>query len=118
MLMGVWALVFAHYFMPAMMRMFSQQMNSNVTIPFPDFLNVFYTISFVFSMVTGVVGLCAGWSLLRREQHGRTLALVAAFICLISIPFGTALGAYTLVELLPSAAGLAYEQLSRTVTPA
>jgi hypothetical protein len=118
MLMGVWALVFAHYVMPEMLRMFSQQMNSNVTMPFPEFLKVFYMISFVFSMITGVVGLCAGWSLLRREQCGRTLALVAAFICLISIPFGTALAAYTLVVLLPPAAGLAYERLSRTVTPA
>jgi ABC-type glycerol-3-phosphate transport system permease component len=116
MLMGVWTLAFSHYFLPTMARIISQQTNSDATMHFFDFFSVFYTITFVYSIATGLLGLCAGWALLRREPYGRTLALVAAFICIISIPFGTALGAYTLVILLPGPTGPAYEQLSHAVT--
>jgi ABC-type glycerol-3-phosphate transport system permease component len=115
-LMGCWTLAFSHYFLPTMAHIFAQQMNSDAAIHFFDFFKVFYTITFVYSLATGVLGICAGWALLRREPHGRTLALVAAFICLISIPFGTAIGVYTLVILLPDPTGPAYEQLSRAVT--
>jgi hypothetical protein len=47
-------------------------------------------------------GFIAGWGLLQHEPWARVLALVLAFIALFTnIPFGTALGIYTMWVLLP-----------------
>jgi len=56
----------------------------------------------------------AGWGLLKLEPWGRVFALVMAFIDLLHIPLGTALGVYTLYVLLPDAAGDEYRQMSQT----
>jgi len=48
------------------------------------------------------VGFIAGWGLLQKELWARTAALVVAFIALLNVPLGTALGIYTLWVLLPS----------------
>lgn len=45
-------------------------------------------------------GILAGWGLLRRRPWARTLALVIGVLSLISVPFGTILGAITLYVLL------------------
>ena len=42
-----------------------------------------------------VLGVIAGVGLLQRQHWARMIAIVAAFLALISIPFGTALGIYT-----------------------
>jgi hypothetical protein len=110
-LMGAWSLVFSHYFLPAITQFFPQNLNQDA-LHFLGFFRIFYIYTFVYSAATGALGLWAGWALLRRERNGRMLALVAAFFSLISIPFGTALAAYTLVILLPGRSGPAYEQLS------
>jgi hypothetical protein len=41
------------------------------------------------------------------------LAIVFGIIALLKIPFGTALGIYTLWVLAPSAGGLEWQELSR-----
>jgi hypothetical protein len=52
-------------------------------------------------LVTRVgLALAAGWGLMEREPWGRVVAIVAAFVCLLKFPFGTALGIWTLVVLL------------------
>jgi len=48
----------------------------------------------------GVFGLAAGWGLLRRESWARILAMVMGCISLLNVPFGTALGIYTLWVLI------------------
>jgi hypothetical protein len=118
MLMGGWTLLFSRYFLPTMEHMFSQQVNLDPAIHLFGFLKALYGYTFAYSLATGLLGLYTGWALLRREPYGRTLALVAAFISIIGIPFGTALGAYTSVILLPEPNGPAYDQLSRAVTSA
>lgn len=50
----------------------------------------------------GVLGIVAGWGLLDRQPWSRGLALVLGFVNLIHIPFGTAVGIYTLWVLLPA----------------
>lgn len=42
----------------------------------------------------------SGWGLLKRKSWARMLALVLAFLGLLSFPFGTALGVYTIWVLL------------------
>jgi len=60
-----------------------------------------------------VLSLMAGWGLLERQPWARTLAIVLGVLHLINVPFGTALGAYTLWVLLPSESETEYGQLAR-----
>jgi hypothetical protein len=66
----------------------------------------------VWGVVVSLLGIGAGLALLRRGRAGRMIALVAAFLSLISIPFGTALGIYTLVVLLSEGANRDYARLA------
>jgi len=52
--------------------------------------------------LSGVLGLLAGWGLLSMQPWARTLAIVLGCISLLSLPFGTALGIYTLWVLAPA----------------
>lgn len=61
--------------------------------------------------IRAIVCIVAGWGLLERAQWGRILAIIAAVICLIKIPFGTALGIATLVILLGYRNSTLYDQL-------
>jgi hypothetical protein len=45
-------------------------------------------------------GIIGGWALFSGRSWGRPLVLVLGFIQLINIPFGTALGIYTIWALL------------------
>ena len=61
------------------------------------------------------LGFVAGWGLLQQEKWARTLALVLAFVSLFTnIPFGTALGVYTMWVLLPAESEREYEALTAT----
>lgn len=50
--------------------------------------------------VISIPGIIAGWGLLKRKSWARLLALVIGFLNLMSIPFGTLLGGYTIWALL------------------
>jgi len=56
----------------------------------------------VLSFACGLIGILAGLALLANQGTARMLAVVAAFLSVSEIPFGTTLGIYTLVVLLPS----------------
>ena len=70
-------------------------------------------IHFAWTMVFVRAGLAfaAGWGLMERAPWGRVVAIVAAFLNLIKIPFGTALGIWTLVMLLGYRNTTLYDQL-------
>jgi hypothetical protein len=58
------------------------------------------------------LGFVAGWGLLQHEGWARILALVLAFVSLFTnIPFGTALGVYTMWVLLPTESEREYDAL-------
>ena len=63
-------------------------------------------------LIRGAIGVAAGIGLLQRAPWARTLALVMAFLSLISFPFGTALGIYTIWVLLSSGAQEEYNRLT------
>ncbi|HUY15734.1 MAG TPA: zinc ribbon domain-containing protein [Terriglobia bacterium] len=65
------------------------------------------------AMVSAVVGLVVGWALLQREPWGRVFAIIMAIIILPRIPFGTALGIYTLWVLVPADSEAEYRQITR-----
>jgi hypothetical protein len=62
-------------------------------------------------VVRAALALIAGWGLMERTQWGRVVAIVAAFLSLIRIPIGTALGIWTLVTLLGYRNTTLYDQL-------
>jgi hypothetical protein len=58
---------------------------------------VFVTAIILIFSIPGVIG---GIALLKMKRWGRILALVMGFLMLIEIPFGTALGIYTIWALM------------------
>jgi hypothetical protein len=70
-------------------------------------------IHFVWLALAVRIALCAlaGWGLLEHTQWGKVMAIVAAALSLIKIPFGTALGIATLVILLGYRNSALYDQL-------
>lgn len=79
---------------------------------------------FPFGVVLGGIGfwiagfavleILTAWGLFERRPWARILALVLGFLSLLSFPFGTALGIYTLWVLLPGAAGQEYERMAHS----
>jgi hypothetical protein len=76
---------------------------SRVANPFAlmsDF-HIIYAGLVVLSIVCGIFGILAGVALLAKQRAARTLALIAGFLSVSEVPFGTTLGIYTLVLFLP-----------------
>jgi hypothetical protein len=63
-----------------------------------------YTGIVVLAFLCGIFGVLTGLALLANQWPARTLALLAAFLSVSEIPFGTTLGIYTFVVFLPSRA--------------
>lgn len=66
------------------------------------FLTSLFSAIGIVILAKAVLGFIAGWGLVQRESWARLVALVLAFISLFNIPFGTAIGVYTLWVLLPA----------------
>jgi hypothetical protein len=83
----------------------------NVETITPNLLRV---IGIAVSMFLGILGLpqiIGGLGLLARREWARILVLVMAFLALLNVPFGTALGVYTMVVLFnPEAVSLFEDQ--------
>jgi uncharacterized membrane protein (DUF2068 family) len=77
-------------------------------------MRLIYALSLFCAVATGILGVIAGYGLLQRKSWGRIVALVAAFISVISIPFGSAIAIYTLLVLLAGHADREYGQLAAT----
>jgi uncharacterized membrane protein HdeD (DUF308 family) len=76
---------------------------SRVASPFAlmsDF-HIVYAGLVVLSLLGGLFGILAGLALLANQRPAHRLALLAAFLSVSEIPFGTTLGIYTLIVLLP-----------------
>lgn len=72
---------------------------------------ILQTIGFVF-IGGAALGLIAGWGLLERQPWARMLAIVLGAFSLVDVPFGTALGIYTLWVLLPAQSEEEFRQIS------
>jgi hypothetical protein len=79
------------------------------------FLRPLLSVIAILLLAKAALGFLAGWGLLQREAWARILALVLAFVSLFTnIPFGTALGVYTMWVLLPSESEREYEALAES----
>ena len=68
-------------------------------------------LAWIFIVGRAVLAAVAGWGLLERTEWGRIVAIVAAILCILKIPFGTALGIATLIILLGARNWTLYEQI-------
>jgi hypothetical protein len=62
-------------------------------------------------MLRSGLAFVAGWGLMERAPWGRVVAIVAAFLSILKIPFGTAIAIWTLVMLLGYRNTSLYDQL-------
>ena len=72
----------------------------------------FTTMILVLSVISALLSLFAGVSLLMRKSWGRITAIIVASLSLIKIPLGTALGIYTLWVLMPSTSASEYAAIT------
>jgi len=69
------------------------------------------TIGMVF-LICAAIGIAAGCGLLARQPWARMLAIIFGAFSLIDIPFGTAIGIYTLWVLLPAESEQEYRSMT------
>lgn len=81
--------------------------------PFAGLIRASVTMGAAVLLIGAAASLATGLGLLQRESWARPMALVMGFLALLSVPFGTALGVYTLWVLLPAPADSEYRRLSR-----
>jgi hypothetical protein len=63
-------------------------------------------------LICAGIGIAAGCGLLARQPWARMLAIIFGAFSLIDIPFGTAIGVYTLWVLLPAESEQEYRSIS------
>jgi len=83
----------------------------------PTFLHPLLSFIGIVVIVKAFAGFATGWGLLQREPWARTVAVVLAIPSLFfNVPFGTALGIYTLWVLLPAESDAEYEKEARSAS--
>ena len=97
---GIWMFAFGGLGMPFMPH-----------IPF--FVGPFLATLGILMLAGAVAGFIAGWGLLEYQPWARVLAIVLGILSLPEIPFGTALGIYTLWVLLPAHSQEEYRRRAR-----
>src|SRR5580704_12562352 len=78
-------------------------------------LGPFMSVIALIIAAKAAVGFATGWGLLQREPWARMLTIVLAFLALFNVPFGTALGIYTLWVLLPADSDAEYHEEVREI---
>lgn len=63
-------------------------------------LQIIAQIVMALVVLTSLPGIIGGIGLLQRRSWGRIVVIIVSFLSLLSIPFGTALGIYSLWVLL------------------
>jgi hypothetical protein len=114
---GIAGLTFAHAFMFNHFGPFGHGPFANGPWggpPFPEqwFGHAIFGFIWVALVIRSALAIFVAWGLHERAPWGRILAIVAAFLCLLKFPFGTALGIWTLVVLMGYRNATLYDQLS------
>lgn len=93
--------------------LFGQVIRIQEAWPMQGFLQTLLSSVAVLLFLKALAGFAAGWGLLERQPWARVLTLVLGFVSLIHIPFGTALGIYTIWVLLSPQADQEYRRLAQ-----
>ena len=103
---GIVGLAFAHAFLSGGFAPWMHGHGPQMWF-FPGLLR----FAWLFMVGRAVLAAVAGWGLLERTQWGRIVAIIAAILCLIRIPLGTALGIATLIILIGARNWMLYDEL-------
>ena len=79
----------------------------------PHLLGSMVPVIMGLTVVMGAGSIVVGYGLLARQSWGRILAIIFGILALIKIPFGTALGIYTLWVLAPQVSLAEWESLTQ-----
>lgn len=115
-LVSFFMVAFFQHFLPLMLRYQPPQANNG---PPPEvvfgFIRPLMHFMAILVLVKAVAGIAAGIGILQRADWSRMLTIVLACISLISMPFGTALGIYSLWVLLSPNADSEFRGQGRAV---
>lgn len=102
-LLGIlWLAISAVRLVPAVAILGMLQTNFDFLPPdVPSFVPHLISLFGIIFLGVGLLGVAIGWGLLTWQPWARTAAIVFGCISLLELPFGTALGIYTLWALLP-----------------
>ena len=102
-LLGIFWLAFSAFrLLPGLVILAVSQSNMDFLPPdVPSFVPQLIRMVGLFFIAAAVLGGAIGWGLLTWQPWARIGAIVFAFLSLLEVPFGTALGIYTLWILLP-----------------
>jgi zinc-ribbon domain len=78
----------------------------------PPFIRPLVSMVGILFLIKAALCFLAGIGLLQRQSWGRVLAIVLGFVSLVHVPFGTALGIYTIWVLLSANAEERYARLA------
>jgi zinc-ribbon domain len=85
--------------------------SSQFNVGAPEFLHPLLTTVAGFLLARSIAGIAAGFGLLRHSEWARVAAIILAFLDILQVPFGTALGIYTIWALLAKGADEEYRSL-------
>jgi len=108
---GIVALAFADAFLSGRFGPWMQGPWGDGALPPMWFGPALLHFAWMFLVVRACLAVVAGWGLLQHTPWGRIVAIVAAFLCMLKFPLGTAMGIWTLVMLLGYRNATLYEQL-------
>jgi hypothetical protein len=80
----------------------------------PQFVHALLPAIGMALLICAGIGIAAGCGLLTRQPWARMLAIIFGALSLIDIPFGTAIGVYTLWVLLPAESEREYRTMTQT----
>lgn len=109
---GVIGLSFANAFLTHGFGPWAHSPWARGDFPFgPGFAPAILHFAWIMIIVRVALACLAGWGLMEHAPWGRAVAIVAAFLSILKIPFGTAIGIWTLVMLLGYRNTSLYDQL-------
>jgi hypothetical protein len=109
------ALVAFLVFIPFMSHFFGHAIHGfdgHDNFPFPMAMHWIVPFITILVYLRAALGAMVGIGLLRRERWARPLAMVVAVLTLLKLPFGTALGIYTLWVLVPALSAQEFDMLA------
>jgi hypothetical protein len=103
-LLGIlWLALSAFRLLPGLVLLAVSGMDARIFPPdVPGFVHALLPVLGAVFLFSGFIGILAGWGLLQKQPWARMLAIVFGALNLMDLPFGTALGIYTLWVLLPA----------------
>jgi hypothetical protein len=110
-LLGLAGLTFAKAFLSGGFGPWMNGPWSHGPMPPMWFGPAFIHLIWVMLVLRAGLAVAAGFGLMEHAPWGRLVAIVAAILCILKFPFGTALGIWTLVTLLGYRNTTLYDQL-------